>query len=104
ANEQASQARLRGRGAGYFDLIRLARRDAARGRENAPKDARFHLLQSLIENEAREGFFLLPAVAERRGETAKFPKALKTPRQQKEWELFQNAEQALRDGLDAIAQ
>ena len=103
AVDQAHDARLRGHRAGYFALVRVARADAAAGRSQKPHDARFPLLESLIENEVRHGLSFLPATAEKRGEKARFPAVLADPDQQQQWALFQSEKASLREGLDAVA-
>ncbi len=105
ALEQARQLRFLGKQSGYFESIRLARRDAEAGRSLKPHDPRFHLLQSRIETEAREGLLLTPAVAEKPGKKQpQFPAGMKDFYKQQQWIHFQNAEKALRGGLDAVSQ
>ncbi len=101
--DQARNARLLGRRAQYFPFVRVARQDAAQGRAQNPKDVRFPQLQSLIENEVREGLGLLPAIAEKPGKTRQISQKHLNPLQQEQWVSLQKSEQILRDGLETAA-
>ncbi len=88
----------------YSGFIRKARDLARRGQLELPSDARFHLLEASIEDEAREGIRILPANAQKPNAENPTEPEIQNPVLEAQREQYAAAEHALRKGLIALAQ
>lgn len=104
ARTKARVARLSGPRANYFPALRLARQDAADGRRLAPHDPRFLLLQSRIEEEAREGLALFPAIAEKPDQPDIASQNGPDPFPEAQLRLLEKSEQIHREGLEIVSE